>query len=88
MRDSLNRVYVVQYSEILGGAIELGGIYSNLESAINEVEKNCYTYVVSGDTNDSGDLFILYRRENGEHYTSGYAEIIEREIIDRFEDIY
>lgn len=86
--EGLNIVYVVQYSESLGGLIELGGIHCGLESAINEVEKNGYKYVVSGDTNDSGDMFVLYQREDGEHYTSGFAEIVEREIIDRFEDIY
>ena len=80
--EGLNIVYVVQYSESLGGVIELGGIHCGLESAINEVEKNGYEYVENGD--DS----MLYEREDGEYYTSGYAEIIEREIIDRFEDIY
>lgn len=80
--EGLNIVYVVQYSDILGGAIELGGIHCGLESAINEVEKNGYEYVENGD--DS----MLYEREDGEYYPSGHAEIIEREIIDRFEDIY
>lgn len=80
--EGLNIVYVVQYSEILGGAIELGGIHYQIETAIDEVEKNGYTYV------DNGDDSMLYEREDGEYYTSGHAEIIEREIIDRFEDIY
>lgn len=80
--EGLNIVYVVQYSESLGGVIELGGIHCGLESAINEVEKNGYKYV------DNGDDSMLYEREDGEYYPSGYAEIIEREIIDRFEDIY
>ena len=80
--EGLNIVYVVQYSEILGGAIELGGIHYQIETAIDEVEKNGYEYVENGD--DS----MLYEREDGEYYTSGHAEIVEREIIDRFEDIY
>lgn len=80
--EGLNIVYVVQYSEILGGAIELGGIHYQIETAIDEVEKNGYEYV------DNGDDSMLYEREDGEHYTSGHAEIVEREIIDRFEDIY
>ena len=80
--EGLNIVYVVQYSESLGGVIELGGIHCGLESAINEVEKNGYEYV------DNGDDSMLYEREDGEYYTSGHAEIVEREIIDRFEDIY
>ena len=80
--EGLNIVYVVQYSDILGGAIELGGIHYQIETAIDEVEKNGYEYV------DNGDDSMLYEREDGEHYTSGFAEIIEREIIDRFEDIY
>lgn len=80
--EGLNIVYVVQYSDILGGVIELGGIHCGLESAINEVEKNGYEYV------DNGDDSMLYEREDGEYYPSGYAEIVEREIIDRFEDIY
>ena len=80
--EGLNIVYVVQYSESLGGVIELGGIHCGLESAINEVEKNGYEYVENGD--DS----MLYEREDGEYYPSGYAEIIEREIIDRIEDEY
>ena len=80
--EGLNIVYVVQYSETLGGVIELGGIHCGLESAINEVEKNGYEYVENGD--DS----MLYERDDGEYYTSGHAEIVEREIIDRFEDIY
>lgn len=80
--EGLNIVYVVQYSDILGGAIELGGIHYQIETAIDEVEKNGYEYV------DNGDDSMLYEREDGEHYTSGHAEIVEREIIDRFEDIY
>ena len=80
--EGLNIVYVVQYSDILGGAIELGGIHYQIETAIDEVEKNGYEYV------DNGDDSMLYEREDGEYYTSGHAEIIEREIIDRFEDIY
>lgn len=80
--EGLNIVYVVQYSEALGGLVELGGIHCGLESAINEVEKNGYEYV------DNGDDSMLYEREDGEYYTSGHAEIVEREIIDRFEDIY
>ena len=80
--EGLNIVYVVQYSESLGGVIELGGIHCGLESAINEVEKNGYEYV------DNGDDSMLYEREDGEYYTSGHAEIIEREIIDRIEDEY
>ena len=47
--EGLNIVYVVQYSESLGGVIELGGIHCGLESAINEVEKNGYEYVENGD---------------------------------------
>ena len=80
--EGLNIVYVVQYSDILGGAIELGGIHFQIETAIDEVEKNGYEYV------DNGDDSMLYEREDGEYYTSGHAEIIEREIIDRFEDEY
>lgn len=80
--EGLNIVYVVQYSDILGGAIELGGIHYQIETAIDEVEKNGYEYV------DNGDDSMLYEREDGEYYTSGHAEIIEREIIDRFEDEY
>lgn len=80
--EGLNIVYVVQYSESLGGVIELGGIHCGLESAINEVEKNGYEYV------DNGDDSMLYEREDGEYYPSGHAEIIEREIIDRIEDEY
>ena len=80
--EGLNIVYVVQYSDILGGAIELGGIHYQIETAIDEVEKNGYEYV------DNGDDSMLYEREDGEYYPSGHAEIIEREIIDRFEDIY
>lgn len=80
--EGLNIVYVVQYSDILGGAIELGGIHYQIETAIDEVEKNGYEYV------DNGDDSMLYEREDGEYYTSGHAEIVEREIIDRFEDIY
>ena len=80
--EGLNIVYVVQYSDILGGAIELGGIHYQIETAIDEVEKNGYEYV------DNGDDSVLYEREDGEYYTSGHAEIVEREIIDRFEDIY
>ena len=80
--EGLNIVYVVQYSDILGGAIELGGIHYQIETAIDEVEKNGYKYV------DNGDDSMLYEREDGEYYTSGHAEIVEREIIDRFEDIY
>lgn len=80
--ESLNRVYVVQYSDILGGAIELGGIHYHIESAIYEVGKNGYEYV------DNGDDSMLYEREDGEYYTSGHAEIVEREIIDMFEDVY
>lgn len=80
--EGLNIVYVVQYSDILGGTIELGGIHCGLESAINEVEKNGYEYV------DNGDDSMLYEREDGEYYPSCHAEIIEREIIDRFEDEY
>lgn len=80
--ESLKRVYVVQYSESLGGLIELGGIHYEIETAIDEVEKNCYTYV------DNGDDSMMYEREDGDYYTSGFAEIVEREIIDRFEDIY
>ena len=80
--EGLNIVYVVQYSEVLGGAIELGGIHYQIETAIDEVEKNGYEYV------DNGDDSMLYEREDGEYYTSGHAEIVEREIIDRFEDIY
>lgn len=80
--EGLNIVYVVQYSDILGGAIELGGIHYQIETAIDEVEKNGYEYV------DNGDDSMLYEREDGEYYTSGHAEIVEREIIDRIEDIY
>lgn len=80
--EGLNIVYVVQYSDILGGVIELGGIHYQIETAIDEVEKNGYEYV------DNGDDSMLYEREDGEYYTSGHAEIVEREIIDRFEDIY
>ena len=80
--EGLNIVYVVQYSDILGGAIELGGIHYQIETAIDEVEKNGYEYV------DNGDDSMLYEREDGEYYPSGHAEIVEREIIDRFEDIY
>ena len=80
--EGINIVYVVQYSDILGGAIELGGIHYQIETAIDEVEKNGYEYV------DNGDDSVLYEREDGEYYTSGHAEIVEREIIDRFEDIY
>lgn len=83
---NLNRVYVVQYSEILGGTIELGGIHYQIYTAIDEVEKNCYTYMESGDIGYG--QFMRYYREDGEHYPSGYAEVIEKEIIDRFEDIY
>ena len=84
--ESLNRVYVIQYSEILGEAIELGGIHYQIETAIDEVEKNCYTYVESG--NIGYGLFMRYYREVGEHYPYGHVEIVEREIIDRFEDVY
>ena len=80
--EGLNIVYVVQYSESLGGVIELGGIHYQIETAIDEVEKNGYEYV------DNGDDSMLYEREDGEYYPSGHAEIVEREIIDRFEDIY
>lgn len=80
--EGLNIVYVVQYSDILGGAIGLGGIHYQIETARDEVEKNGYTYV------DNGDDSMLYEREDGEYYPSGHAEIVEREIIDRFEDIY
>ena len=80
--EGINIVYVVQYSDILGGAIELGGIHYQIETAIDEVEKNGYEYV------DNGDDSVLYEREDGEYYTSGHAEIIEREIIDRIEDEY
>lgn len=80
--EGLNIVYVVQYSDILGGAIELGGIHYQIETAIDEVEKNGYEYV------DNGDDSMLYEREDGEHYTSGHAEIVEREIIDIIEDEY
>lgn len=86
MRDSLNRVYVVQYSDILGGAIELGGIHYDIETAIDEVDKNGYEYMESG--NIGYGQVMRYEREDGEYYTSGHAEIVEREIIDRFEDIY
>lgn len=80
--EGLNIVYVVQYSEILGGEIELGGIHYQIETAIDEVEKNGYEYV------DNGDDSMLYEREDGEYYPSGHAEIVEREIIDMFEDAY
>lgn len=86
MRDSLNRVYVVQYSELLSKVIELGGIHYNIETAIDEVDKNGYEYMESGDIGYG--QFMRYYREEGEHYPSGYAEIVEREIIDRFEDVY
>lgn len=80
--EGLNIVYVVQYSEILGGAIELGGIHYQIETAIDEVEKNGYEYVESGDIG-YGQFMRYYREEDSSH-----AEIVEREIIDRFEDIY
>lgn len=86
MRDSLDIVYVVQYSESLGGAIELGGIHYQIYTAMDEVEKNGYEYMESGDIGYG--QFMRYYREEGEHYPSGHAEIVEREIIDRFEDIY
>lgn len=84
--ESLKRVYVAQYSELLGGAIELGGIHCEIETAIDEVDKNCYTYVESGDIGYG--QFMRYYREEGEHYPAGHAEIVEREIIDRYEDEY
>lgn len=84
--EGINIVYVVQYSESLGGLVELGGIHCGLESAINEVDKNGYEYMESG--NIGYGQVMRYEREDGEYYTSGHAEIVEREIIDKFEDIY
>lgn len=73
--ESLNRVYVVQYSEILGGAIELGGIHYQIETAIDEVEKNGYEYIESGDIGYG--QFMRYYREDG---SAGYAEIVEKTV--------
>lgn len=80
--ESLNRIYVVQYSESLGEIVELGGIHYDIEAAIDEVEKNCYEYVESGDIG-YGQFMRYYRDRDSSH-----AEIVEREIIDMFEDIY
>lgn len=82
MRDNLDRVYVVQYSESLGGTIKLGGIHCHIESAIYEVGKHGYEYVESGDIG-YGQFMRYYRERDSSH-----AEIVEREIIDMFEDIY
>ena len=81
--DSLNRVYVIQYGEIPGWVMELGGIHYQIETAIDEVERNGYEYMESGDIGYG--QFMRYYREDG---SAGYAEIVEREIIDKFEDVY
>lgn len=84
--EGINIVYVIQYSEIPGWTIELGGIHYQIETAIDEAERNGYTYMESGDIGYG--QFMRYYRDDGEHYPSGYAEIVEKEIIDRFEDVY
>lgn len=81
MRDKDETVYVVQYSDELGAWIALGGIYSILEDAINEVEKNDYTYINHGENN--GVITILFESGEGERYQSGFAEIVERKLVDK-----
>ena len=72
----LNRVYVVQYHD--GELIELGGIHYQIYTAMDEVEKNGYAYLESGDIGYG--QFMRYYKEDGEHYLSDYAEILEKDV--------
>ena len=69
----LNRVYVVQYHD--GELIELGGIHYQIYTAMDEVEKNGYAYLESGDIG-YGQI-MRYYKEDG---SAGYAEIVEKAV--------